>query len=452
MPVPGSWLRVIRLPGLAKGRVGALSSRERTVPMASLHERPTQQRGPDSALGRGTAEVALLLCLARANLGPEDACRVESILRQPIAWDEFVRLARRHRLLPLCARHLNRLAPARIPTKALQAMREYTEHNVRRSLLLTGELRALLRVYDTAGIPALAYKGPVLAQEVYGSVALRDMLDLDIVVSKQDALRARELLFERGYRSGWPTGERWDASLLWSGSNFPLIQDASGFVVELHWTPEACLPQRVVEQFWERLEHVSLAGMDVATFSRQDLLLLLCMHGCRHMWERLEWLASLAELLRTDHICWEAEVRLATSLGGRRALFLGITLAHDLLAAPVPDDILLQARADSQVARLRDAACQQLFSEHPVLAHRLGLPFHSFQLRSKERLRDRVQYVRQRAVAPSSQAWEERPLPWSLFRLYCTARRLRLLGTYPGWLWRRLASAVRGPGEGGGRR
>jgi hypothetical protein len=412
-----------------------------------------ESRGLTELAGRGRAELELLLCLARANLGPDEEARVETLLPGPIDWDEFFRLAERHRLLPLCARHLNRVAPDRVPPEPLRAMRRYAEQNVARSLLLTGELRTLLRRLEEAGIPAVAYKGPVLAQDLYGSIALRDVLDLDILVTKEDVLRARELLFQRGYRSAVPTGEPWDAHLLWYGCNFPLVQDATGFVVELHWTPEACLPPRRVAELWQRVEYVSLAGMRVPTFARQDLLLLLCLHGCRHMWERLEWLVGVAELLRVVDVAWDELLRFASSLGARRALLLGLTLAHRLLDAPVPADILREARSDSRTDGLVDAACRQMFSEAPVLAHQLGFSFHDFQLCSKERLRDRTRYVVQRFTAPSMDAWEHWRLPWSLFRVHCAVRRLRLVAAYGSWLWRRrtpMGFANAAPG--GGRR
>jgi hypothetical protein len=52
-------------------------------------------------------------------------------------------------------------------------------------------------------------------------------------------------------------------------------------------------------------------------------------------------------------------------------------------------------------------------------------------------LRDRTRYVVQRLTAPSIDAWENWRLPWSLFRVHCAVRRLRLVAAYGGWLWRR---------------
>jgi hypothetical protein len=282
-------------------------------------------------------------------------------------------------------------------------MRSYAEQNVGRSLLLTGELRTLLRRLEEAGIPALAYKGPVLAQDLYGSVALRDMLDLDILVAKKDALRARDLLFERGYRSAVPTGERWDSYLLWSGCNFPLVQDSTGFVVELHWTPEACLPPRHVAALWQRQQFVSLAGMQVPTFARQDLLLLLCLHGCRHMWERLEWLVGVAELLRMVDVVWDELLRLAELLRRPAGPAARIDPGAPPPGSARPRRHPAGGPRGPPTGQLMDAACRQMFSETPVLAHQLGFPFHDFQLCSKERLRDRTRYVMQRLTAP---AWK----------------------------------------------
>jgi hypothetical protein len=399
--------------------------------------RCTRSNGSGESAWRDQPEVELLLCLARAHLGPAEAGRVEVLLQNTLDWDHFIRLAHQHRLLPLCARHLNRLGRDLVPPGELEAMREYTEQNVRRSLLLTGELRNLLRLFDEAGIPAVAYKGPVLAQDVYGSVALRDMQDLDILVRKDDALRARQLLVDRGYRCSDPAGRCWDAYVLRSGCNFPMVHEDAGFVVELHWTPEVCLSERQLQALWQRREHVSLAGTQVPTFAREDLLLLLCLHGCRHMWERLEWLTAVAELLRVADVPWDEVLGLASAMGGRRALLLGLTLAHQLLAAPVPDDVLRQVRADPGTARLVQAACDQLFADHPLLAHQRGFPFHEFQLCSKERLRDRARYVILRLTSPAREEWEAWRLPWPLFRLFCAARRLRFIAAYGGWVWRR---------------
>jgi hypothetical protein len=352
---------------------------------------------------REPPEVELLLCLARARIGAEENARLDALLQTGINWDAFIALAERQRLLPLCTHHLARLADGRVPVPSMQLMRRYTERNCRRSLALTGELRSILGLLATAGVPALAFKGPVLAAELYGSIALRDVLDLDILVRKQDALLARDLVVERGYRSFAPRGRRWDEYLLRTGCNFPVVHEDTGHIVELHWTPEAGLPDRTVAELWSRREYVTLAGREVATLARQDLLLLQCLHGCRHMWERLEWVVGVAEMVRSDSICWGWTLKEARSIGGRRALHLGLALAHGLLGAPLPDHVLQGIHAERGMPRIIRDACDQLFCETPTLAHQRGLHFHGFQLRCREQLRARASYLGRRCLARAGQ-------------------------------------------------
>lgn len=347
-------------------------------------------------------EFELLISLARARLGPEETVRLRDNLRGPIAWSAFIRLARRHHLVPLCTSHLDRLAPDSVPQASMQCMREYSLRNAQRSLLLTGELRRVLQTFADARISAIAYKGPVLAQQLYGSVALRDMVDLDILVRRSDVLQAREILHADGYGYAAPIDDDHDAGQLRTGCNFPLVRDSTGSVIELHWTPENSLRGSSLEAMWQRCEQISLAGMQVQTFARPDLLLLLCLHGCRHLWERMKWVTDVAELLRVNDVPWDTVLRNARSVGGRRALLVGLVLAHELLSAPLPDEILRLAWRDGDVRRLVREASARLHDEGAAMAHQLGIPFHVFQLRSRERLRDRVRYLWLRTLAYST--------------------------------------------------
>lgn len=396
---------------------------------------------------RERAEIELLLRLARARLDPADAARARELLLGTVAWDEFVDLAARHRLLPICVWHLQRIAPDLVPPGALRSMRGHAATSARRSLLLASELRNLLGAFNAAGIPALAYKGPVLAQSVYGSVTLRDVVDLDIVVPKSEAVRARVVLMGRGYRSASPVDSRWERYLLRSGCNFPVVQDAKGVVVELHWRPETSISERVLAELLERQEEVPLGGSGVPTFAREDLVVLLCLHGCRHLWERLEWVADISELVRIGGFCWGEALRLARMVGGRRALFVGLILARDVLDAPVPAEILVLAEADRRASDLARAAAEHLFAEAPVLAHEMGLPFHLFQVQARERVRDRVRYLGHHALALSPDEREAIRAPWHLFRIYSALHRLRFIGALGARLLRPRASVGALAGE-----
>jgi len=78
----------------------------------------------------------------------------------------------------------------------------------------------------------------------------------------------------------------------------------------------------------------------------------------------------------------------AKQLGGRRMLFLGLLLAHGLLGAVLPKEVLDQIEADPVVPWLAAKVQTQLFTEPYDPPWALHDPTFYFKLR--ERLRDRV--------------------------------------------------------------
>lgn len=156
---------------------------------------------------------------------------------------------------------------------------------------------------------------------------------------------------------------------------------------------------------------MALAGETVLSFHPEDLLLILCVHGAKHYWARLNWICDIAELIRGHQgIHWERVMEQAVRLRSERILFLGLLLAGNLLGAALPENILQ-----------RDA----------------------FSLRMREWLWDRVRYLLHRlpeylytVVTPNTRDQAMLVLPLSLSFLYYLLRPSRLLRDY-GWAWRK---------------
>src|SRR5262249_22691014 len=127
------------------------------------------------------------------------------------------------------------------------------------------------------------------------------------------------------------------------------------FFVELHWRltqPHFPFPLRL-ERHWERLPYISLMGTPVRSFPAEELLLYLCVHGSMHGWGRLGWICDVAEQVRSHPgLDWQRVADLAASLGCRRMLLLGLTLATELLGADVPVPLAREGRAAAPVLRL----------------------------------------------------------------------------------------------------
>ncbi|MBI3669639.1 MAG: nucleotidyltransferase family protein, partial [Acidobacteria bacterium] len=178
-----------------------------------------------------------------------------------------------------------------------------------------------------------------------------------------------------------------------------------------------------------RLEPVQLGGREVLTFSAEDALPILCVHGSKHFWERLSWIADIAELAQIPQgVDWEAAARRARELGAERMLFLGLHLANDLLAAPLPETILQRARSDRVVCKLGEQVHRQFWSETrdlPGLAQRA-----LFRLRMRGNVWEGVRYLLRLATAPTEEDWSDAGLAGRFSPLYVVLRPFRLLRKY----------------------
>jgi hypothetical protein len=258
------------------------------------------------------------------------------------------------------------------------------------------------------------YKGPALAALLYGNVALRQAGDLDIVVRRSEVDRARALLQARGYRPRHALDRGGEAFMLRSRYSEEL-ERPDGPSVELHWgfTNGDVGLALDLDSLAPRLRAATLGGGGVPVFCPEDLLLLLCIHGGKHRWDRLEWVCGVAELLRAEGagLDWSALLERSAALGVRRMLLLGVLLALDLLEAPVPDAIVRHARSDAAVPRLAREVPALLALEAVDGDETGSFATDLFRLQLRERPRDRLRFIWYRLTTPS------RPERWSAVSL-----------------------------------
>ena len=187
-----------------------------------------------------------------------------------------------------------------------------------------------------------------------------------------------------------------------------------------------------IDQLWDRLESVDLLGEKIELPSLESHLMALCLHGSKHLWTRLGWVCDIAALLHSGRpLDWERVLCGAQTWGSERVLLLGLLLAHDLLHADLPPEVLLRIRARPEIAVLAQCARKRLFDRAPAGFWSLTW----FRLRLIDGLAARTQYCTHRVLFPSYNDLEWVRLPSSLSFLYFFLRPIRL--TY-GWVHERL--------------
>ena len=346
-------------------------------------------------LARSRPEHELLLACARTRVGAKEKARINLLSGQTLDWEYLYQLAKRHSVLPLLYWQLNSNAADVVPPAQLEKLRAKFRDNAARNLFLTGELERIITLYKASGVAVLPYKGPALAAAAYGNISLRRFVDLDILVSKSDIPRAKEILRARGYLPAPPLSPAQERVLLRAQHNLPFSRDGGRLIVELHWEIAArqFAPASFGQSFVGGTEIIKLLHLEVESLSTEDLLLSLCVHGAKHLWERLAWICDIAELVRsrpgTD---WPRLFERASKLRAGRMLNLGLRLAHDLLDAPLPDDVERRVAADGVAVGLASEVTARLFDGcvySPVgLLHNVN-----FNLRARRDWRDKARYL-----------------------------------------------------------
>jgi hypothetical protein len=388
-------------------------------------------------------ELELLLCCARKSIDAARSKRISELVQEQIDWPYLMRTAFAHGVMPLLFKNLSAICWDQVPAAVGAQVRNSFEANVQRNLLLTAELVRLLRLFEDQGISALPYKGPVLAASVYGDVSLRSYTDLDILVHKDEILKAKDLVVSQGYRLRTPLTENQEAAQLRSRNrkDFALIGPRDVIRLELHWElASLSLFPLETRRLWDRLERFQICGMKVLNLPAEDLLLTLCVHGAKHFFKRLEWICDIAELIGANQgMKWERVLEDATKLRTKRMLLLGLVLARDMLGADLPDELQKNIQADDETRGLAGKVSRSIFSENDSNSETIERDVHVICLR--ERMWDRmvlrfyyaVDYFRA-LITPNEEDRHRFRLPGRLWFLYYFLRPLRLLKVYGGAL------------------
>lgn len=376
-------------------------------------------------------EVKLLLACTRTAIDAGTAARIQGLLQQDLDWDYLLQTARRHAVVPLVYWTLHASFASAVPPATLELLRSQYRESAQHSLALTGELLKLLGLFEAQGIRAIPLKGPVLAAMAYGNLSLRRFGDLDILVRHPDVLRAKQILLSQGYRPEPELTCRQEALHLQTHYVYTFVHDGSAAVVELHYRIRPRYFSFTLDpgQLQRSLELIAVGSKHVWSLSPEDTLLILCAHGANHCWERLAWICDIAELLRTHpSLNWRQVQEQARTVGSERMLLLGLWLAHELLDAELPQELVDRARGDRMLQLLAGQVSQDLFREREAAPGLFESAF--FHLRARERWRDRVRYCLGVAMVTTAEDWALFPLPVSLSFIYSLIRPIRLLGRY----------------------
>jgi hypothetical protein len=373
-------------------------------------------------------ENELLLCCARTEVSPEIRARIrELIASEKVDWDYLLQLARRHAVVSLLYLQLSREGANFIPPAELAKLKLQYHQNSARNIILSEELCRLSRLFSSCGIETIPYKGPVLALFAYGDLGLRRFVDLDVIVRKSDVPRARDLLLAEGYALAKSLSVAQQDLLLRTQHNLQFARDERRLLLELHWevAPHLFASSVQENELWQNLETINVRATEMKTLSADDLLFSLCVHGSRHLWERLGWICDVAELVARHEINWPELLQRAVAADCERMFLLGVHLAHKLLDAPLPPSVRQRCAVDARLETLANNVVAQLFNG-PTHIPATSSEIFKYNIGVRKSLAARARYF-VHMLRPTDSDFGSRALPGSLSFAYYLIRPFRLL-------------------------
>ncbi len=346
------------------------------------------------------------------------ASRLGQLLSESLDWPRLLILAEDQGVLPLLTSRLGELDENVVPTQVRQKLRDSSRSQMLFTLSLTAELFRILDRFAALGISVLLTKGPVLSARCYGDPGLRQYTDLDLILRCNDIERAAEATIALGY------GGKVSQRAIQAGKapgEYVFAKKDTKLLVEFHtertfrYHPKP-LP---IEKLFARQTRVRFDGQDVPALSAEDELILICIHGAKHFWERLIWIADVAALVSKQSFAWEPAIMAAREVRAERMLRVGLLLAKTVAGAKLPTEVSDDVNSDAAAGRIAAKIARRLPVADTEPFGLLGRA--AFRMRMGGGLLTGAPYLLRLSLSPTEEDWgegaeEKRPWPLDAIR------------------------------------
>lgn len=291
------------------------------------------------------AEFRLVLACSKL---PADVVLIRRLASQVENWEKVLKYAERHELTPLIC-HALMDSGCLLPSAMSERLASDARRKTQKNLLLTAELLRIMRALVGENIRAIPYKGPVLAASTYGSLAMRGFCDLDILVAEQEVQRTLSVMLELGYRGEYSLTPAQETRYLCSACEYNFLHESNQARVEIHWQ---VVPVQLgltidFDRLWSRTKSLPIGSSQLRVLSPEDAVLVLSVHGFKHLWSCLKWVCDIAALLSSsDDLDWSYILEEADRIGALRVILVALFLTSQMCQSRLPEPIRLRLSGD----------------------------------------------------------------------------------------------------------
>ena len=343
-----------------------------------------------------------------------------TISEQKLDWEQILTITGNHGITHLVLDVLRTQDIA--PPEVIEMLKSRAQYRSHQNLQMVQELVEVVQSLRNRGIRTIPYKGPVVAKFAYGDIGRREFGDLDLLVSRGDLPEARTVLSQHGYLSQYEFTEdqEWVDDRV--NRDHPLRNSENSIQIELHWRiVDRHFPTKIdFESVWRRHKSLTLANTELPVLSPEDRLLMLCVHGTRHRWERLQWICDVAAYLQRCSFDWDRFEKRARANRCERMAYLGLAVANKFLDTPLSEKVQQKVQSDPAIPKLLSYVYGNLFSREN------HIKLKKYQSRTLRRPRDKLRFWLGEICKPTPADITMLALPRVLAPLYVGVRWVRL--------------------------
>jgi hypothetical protein len=290
-------------------------------------------------------QIKFVITSSKAKLSQSDIEYIRDYISKYIiddmTVDDTIATISRHGLIPLVYHTLRDLSSdIDIPSTLLSKLQARYKLIAQKNMLMSAELIRIVKLLEENHIKAIPFKGAILSQLIYSDITLRQFGDLDILVNSDELFKTYQILSKLGYDIyGNPLFLK-DPLWIKASKDMTFYHKTKKVVIELHWKLFHNSFAKNSIDIWQNTDHIKIKNQEFNTLNNDILLAYLCIHGSRHLWERLEWLVDIDRLIRVQTIDWMQVIKTAKTFQSSNMLYLGLNIVYSLYHTPLPSDII----------------------------------------------------------------------------------------------------------------
>jgi hypothetical protein len=225
-------------------------------------------------------EESLLLELCRLEFSAERLNEIGSLIAGITDWNYFMKLVNAHGVAALAWYNIEKHGLlSGVPEDVVLFLKGAFMRSLSRNVFNAESMGEVLRLLNAENIKTIILKGLALENSVYGNSGLRQMSDVDILINREECIKARKILISNGYVSLPVKSFFHELIIAYYGKHLPsLIKN--GASIEIHHELFGERNNELTKMLYDTSYEVELKG-EKAWFPRSQIFFLYLV---KHLW------------------------------------------------------------------------------------------------------------------------------------------------------------------------